>query len=208
MAKRRTTRTRRTVARRAPARRRTYRKNAYLANPRHRTRRRTTRRNPHVITSRRRNYRANPPTFLGFQLGEILYAGGAVVLQPIAERQILALLPVTMAGTLAGRWSAKVGSSVAIGWGARQIFGRRIGDLATLVLGANLVADAVDEFMPAIPGLSGLGAYVPRSRGVGAYVSSGARLPMGVAPRGAYTGVSPRDLRPMTASEDPFRASI
>jgi hypothetical protein len=200
-----TRRRRRTTPARTSRRRTTYRRNAYVANP---PRRRATRRPAPVMARRRRSYRKNPPAVLGFRISEIMYAGAAVIVQPIAERQILALLPAAMSGTMAGRWSAKVGSSVAIGWGARTIFGKRIGELAMLVLGANLVADAVDEILPAIPGLTGLGAYVPRSRGMGSYVTAGARLPLGVAPPGAYTGVSPRDLKPMTASEDPFRASI
>ena len=70
-----------------------------------------------------------------------------------------------------------------------------------IVMGSNLLADAVDEFLPALPGMS---AYVnPANRGMSEYVSPG-QIP---GSKGTYTGVFPQLVTPMDRQDDPFRAS-
>lgn len=197
MAKRR----RRRAAPRRRARRRSYSMNA----PRRR-RRRSYRRNAYVPNPvrRRRRYRKNPVNVLGFKLSEIMYTGAGVIIQPMAERQLLNLLPASWGATTAGRWTAKVGSSVAVGWAAKKMFGGRIGELTMIVMGSNLLADAVDEFLPALPGM---GAYMRPGMGAYARRNMGEANPGAIAGhRGAFTGVYPSLLKPMTAREDPFRA--
>jgi len=149
-----------------PRRRRHYRRRARNVpavraaahNPRrrrHSYRRRSYRHNPMV--NRRRRHRRNPPVIAGLQLTEILYCGGAVIVAPILENQIRPFLPASLQTGTAGRWALKVGSS-ALTWQAwRFIFGKKIGDLTGLVLGSNLLSDAVSEFAPSLT--SGLSGY-------------------------------------------------
>lgn len=170
--------------RRASSRRRARRNPVGLAafNPPRRRRRSAAR-------SFRRRGRAlrNPRMFAGLNIQEIAFAGGAVLLAPFIERQVAPLLPASFAGTKGGRWAVKIGSAV-ITWQAwRMLLGKKHGDIAALVLGANLVSDAAQEFMPSLTG--GLTAYTPRMnayvprpglsgrRGMG-LVTSGPVVPM------------------------------
>lgn len=116
-----------------------------------------------------------------------------MVLQPIVERQVMGLLPASFAGTQAGRWTVKIGSTVLIGYGAKTFLGKRAGDLAMLTLGANLLADAVGEFTPQLTGMG----YYPQGLG---YVSPG-MIPSNA---GAFTGVYPALVA--SVNNDPFKA--
>lgn len=149
----------------------------------------------------RRIFLSNPPDILGFNLKEIAVAGAAVVASPFVEKQLLRILPVSMAGTKTGRWAVKVGSAVAIGFAARRFMGSNTARLAMIGLGAQLVADAVTEFMPTF----GVGFYP--NRAMGAYAGGGyASLRGG---RGqTYLGVSGRAGIPMNPANDPFRSQL
>lgn len=146
-------------------------------NPRRRRRsyrRRSYRHNPSVhyaLKNRRHRRRRNPPTFAGLKLTEILYTGGAVIVAPLLENQIRPLLPTSLQSGTAGRWALKVGTA-AITWQAwKYIFGSRIGELTAVVLGSNLLSDAVAEFAPSLT--SGLGGYRPLAprRGLAGYLN-------------------------------------
>jgi hypothetical protein len=204
-----------TTMARTRRRRSTARRNVYV-NPvrrKRRTRRASTlmARSPRRVNPprrrRRRSYRRNQPMrgmeFMGFRINELLYGTGAVIIQPIAERQLLTLMPVSWSATTAGRWTAKVGSSVAIGWGARTFFGKRIGELTMLVMGSNLLADAVGEFLPALPGMSLYYNNRGRRAGMSEYVYPG-QIP---GSAGTFTGVYPSLVQPMNIQDDPFKAA-
>lgn len=175
---------------------RSARRTAFAANPR-RSRRRAV-----VHRARRRGFRRNPPDILGFNLKDVAIAGAAVVLCPLVEKQLMAILPASMAGTTSGRWAVKVGSVVAIGFGAKKVLGGKFGNLALIALGANIIADAVHEFAPTlIPG-SGVSAYL--NGGLGSYSNRGLRGgPMAMP--GTYVGLSPRMLEPASFQTDPFK---
>jgi hypothetical protein len=157
--------TMRTNARRRRRTRRSYRRRSNpvaAVNPRRRRRsyrarshRRRHRANP-VINARRRrrSYRRNPPDILGFPVKDIAMAGVAVIAAPFIERQVIGLLPTSLAGSKSGRWIVKVGSAALIGFGAKKLLGGHAGNLALVALGANLVADAVQEFAPQLTGYS------------------------------------------------------
>lgn len=98
----------------------------------------------------RRRYRRNPPTFAGLKPLEIVYCGGAVVVAPIVENQIRPFLPLSLQTGRMGRWALKVGTAIVTWQGWRFLFGRHIGELTALVLGSNLLSDAVGEFAPSL----------------------------------------------------------
>lgn len=160
----------RTNARR---RRRSYRRRrnpVAAVNPRrrrrtYRARRRSRRHVSNPVMNRRRSsrrrYRRNPPDILGFPLKDIAMAGVAVIASPFLERQVMGLLPTSMAGTKSGRWIVKIGSAALIGFGAKKVLGQHAGQLALVALGANLLSDAVSEFAPQLTGYS----YAPALRG-------------------------------------------
>lgn len=199
-------------ARRRVARRRTMMK-AAVNPPRRRRRRRSARRafaaNPparrrrrHSIKSRR-HYRRNPPDILGFNLKDVAIAGAAVVLAPFMEKQLMGLLPTSMAGTKEGRWAVKVGAAVAVGFGAKKVLGPKYGNLALIALGANLISDAVHEFAPnLIPGA--VGAYLPSNSGLGAYTQLQGGPLMRLAP---FNGIDRGTLVPASSATDPFRST-
>jgi len=155
---------------------------------RHSYRRRSYRHNP--MLNRRRRHRRNPPTIGGLQLIEILYCGGAVIVAPILENQIRPLLPASLQTGTAGRWALKVGAAALTWQGWRFIFGRKIGDLTGLVLGSNLLSDAVSEFAPSLT--SGLGGYstLP-ARGLGGYLNVPARRGLGPFVGGGRAALMP-----------------
>src|ERR1041385_8788382 len=146
--RRKASRRRRAVRRSRPV------KNFYpgLINPRKRHARRSARRsfrhNPPAVARRRavrRGFRRNPPDILGFNLKDVALAGAAVVASPFLERQLIGLLPASLAAGRTGRWLVKVGSAAATGFVAKKVFGQKAGNLALIALGANLIADAVQE---------------------------------------------------------------
>lgn len=175
-------------------------------------RRRHYRRNLFVNRGKRRHYRRNPPSFamggdiLGFPIKQVLTAGGAVIVAPYLEHEILNLLPVSFAAQTSGRWTAKVGAAVGVGYLAKMALGNEASRLAYIVLGANLVADAVAEFMPTlIPGaVPAPLSFYPRGMGfyanaLGAAGDRSSRMALPV-----YAGITGTAGRAMTAAQDPF----
>jgi hypothetical protein len=204
---------RRYHVKRNPPRRRRYRRNIYvpLANPHRRRRRYTTnpRRRRHHFFARnhRRRYRRNPPMdFLGFRFKDVAIAGGAVVIAPFIEKQLLGLLPTSMTGTTGGLWAVKIGTAVATGYAAKMLLGQDASRLAFIALGANLVADAVAQFAPSLmpapaAGYYTAGLYVPGPSAGGGFRSLGAGPNAGML---GYVGLSGRAGVPMMAQQDPF----
>lgn len=193
--------------RRTSRRRRT---NAFvpLANPRRVRRHARRRANPF----RKRYRRSNPlgisagTTILGFPIKQVAIAGAAVVAEPFIERQLLGLLPTSISSTTPGRWAVKVGAAVATGYAAKTLLGQEAARLAFIVLGANMLADAVSEFMPAT--VSGMGYNV----GLGAFGNvtqfpggMGLVTP-GMSARGPFTGV--QSVAPVRAGQDPFASTF
>jgi hypothetical protein len=185
-----------TRRRRRYSARRNTRRNVYvpLANPHRRHRRRKFSANPRrrhqFAKMARRRFRRNPPTdFLGFRLKDVAIAGAAVVAAPFVEKQLMGFLPTSMSGTKGGRWAVKIGTAIATGYAAKYLIGQDASRLAFIVLGANLVADAVTEFAPQLtPGVGyyPAGLYVAGASAGGGFRSLGA----GMSAAGPYTGVS------------------
>lgn len=202
-----TTRRRRSSARRTNRPKRRPVRNFYpgLVNPRRKRRNRPRRNHGMGLMGnprRRRNpswRRHNPPStsFAGFDLKEIAIAGAAVVLEPFAEKQFLALLPASMSGTTAGRWAVKIGTTIAVGYAAKKFVSPRAGQLAMIALGAQLIADAVAEFAPTLS-VSTTSAYVRRdpagARGLGAFPIAGARSRAALPGPGGSSGGAARRL--------------
>ena len=149
---------------RRATRRRTRRHSAFASNAPRRARRTTAR--------GRRGFRKNPPDILGFNLKDIAIAGAAVVVKPFIEKQLMSILPTSIASTTSGRWAVKVGSAVAVGYGFKKFIGGKAGELALIALGAGLIDDAVDEFAPDLKKTLGLGYYPSTPRGLGYYPST------------------------------------
>lgn len=165
-------RIRRGVKRSPARRRRSYKRNFYtaaVANPPRRrrrsssariaTRRRSYRHNPIRVgrVRRRRGFRRNPGllsfgggSILGFPIKDIVKAGIAVVAFPIAANQLRKLLPASLSSGSTGRWVTNIGAAVGIGFLAKKTLGPEAGRIALIALGANLLADAVAEFLPSV----------------------------------------------------------
>lgn len=200
-ARRRTRRAaRRAHVRTSPVRRRRRARRAFAANP---PRRRRASRRAVARRSSRRGFRRNPPDLLGFNLKDVAMAGAAVVLAPFVEKQLMGLLPTSMAGTKAGRWAVKVGTAVAVGYGAKKVLGGKFGNLALIALGANLVADAVAEFAPSLTPTPAVGMY-PGGSGLGYYPRGLNGGPSGAA----YAGLDRSLLLPMAGATDPFKPAF
>lgn len=187
--------------RRSTSRRRSFRANSFVPNPR---RRRRTYRRHAVRRGRRRSFRSNPfslgsgGNILGFPIKQVMLAGGAVVAAPYIEHQLLKLMPVSMSATASGRWAGKIGAAVATGYIAKLAMGNEAARLAYIVLGANLVADAVAEFMPSGTGYmtNGMGQF---TAGPSGFITSGPR-----ANGNTYQGVSALMVAPNAAARDPY----
>jgi len=210
MARRTHRKSRRSFRTHSRRRRRSFRANSFVplaVNPK---RRRRTYRRRHAVRGRRRSFRSNPflggggGNILGFPIKQIMLAGGAVVAAPYIEHQLIKLMPASFAATTAGRWASKVGAAVGVGYVAKLAMGNEAARLAYIVLGANLVADAVSEFMPATSGVSyyqGMGMF----SAPGGMVTSGARTSGVIGP--SYQGVNPLMVMPMSASRDPYASA-
>lgn len=202
-------RRRRYTVKRNPPRRRRYRRNIYVPLPNPHKRRRRYRRNPMMKNHRRRrhHFRRNPPMdFLGFKFKDIAIAGGAVVVGPYIEKQLLGLLPTSMTGTTYGLWAVKIGTAVATGYAAKMLLGNEASRLAYIALGANLVADAVAQFAPSLmPATTASGYYTAGMYVAGPSAGGGFRsLGAGPNPQAGYVGLTGRAGLPMTAAQDPF----
>lgn len=191
-------RRRRTGRRAAPRRRRVYRRTkataprrrrrTYRANPVRRRRSRGLRAAP-----RRRRYRRNPglPGLAGINIGELLKGAGAVIIAPMIEKNLMPMLPASLAGSRTGRWAVRAGSALATWYLAKMAFGRRSADVVAIALGSSLLADAVQEFVPSLTG------------GVSAYTRGGLRAYPGGMRRGlglVTPGMNARRLGPGRAS--------
>lgn len=179
-----------------PRRRSTYRRRATMraaGNPPARRRHSKRRRSSSLGFARKRSFRRNPPTIAGLSLADLLKGAGAVVLAPVLEKNIQALLPASMQGTRTGRWLVKVGSAGAVWFGADMVFGRKTSSLIALVLGANLLADATQEFVPSlVPQTTMLDAYVRPAAGMRAYTGRrglGRVMPGPIARPGRFSGL-------------------
>ena len=186
-------RKRRTGRRAAPRRRRVYRRKrraAIQSNPPRRQYRRRSR-GLRAAPRRRRHYRRNPSLGLaGINLTELLKGAGAVIVAPILEKNLMPLLPATVAGTRMGRWAVRTGSALATWYLAKMAFGRRSADVVAIALGSSLLADAVQEF---VPGITGVAAYT--RGGLRAY-PGGMRRGLGLV----TPGMNARRLGPGRAS--------
>lgn len=158
---------RRTVHRR---RRHHVRRNV-MANPFRRRRRR------HYRMNRRhfRRYRRNPPLIAGLDWMELIKGAGAVILSPMLEKHIMPLLPSSVGGTTYGRWAVKLGAALGTWYLAKAAFGARSGEVVAIALGATLLADAAQEFLPNFTGTTA--AYLPQN-GLNAYARGGLGLVM------------------------------
>jgi hypothetical protein len=182
-------------------RRRSFRANAFVPNPRRRRRtyRRVARR------GRRRSFRSNPFSLpggnvLGFPIKQVMLAAGSVIAAPFIEQQLMRLMPVSFASTTAGRWAGKIGAAVGVGYIAKMAMGQEAARLAYIVLGANIVADAVSEFLPSM----GMGYY----QGMGMFSAPGGMVTSGArALGGTYQGVSPMLMQPMSVARDPYAST-
>lgn len=138
---------------------------------------------------------------LGFPIKQVALAGAAVIGAPYIEAQIMKVLPVSFAGTTAGRWTGKIGAAVATGYIAQLAMGNEAARLAYIVLGANLMADAVAEFQ------SHQAAGVGYHQGLGMFsanglVTSGART----SALNTYQGVNPLMVVPSSFANDPYKS--
>lgn len=154
-------RRRRTGRRAAPRRRRVYRRRrravSLRSNPPRRQYRRRRSRGLRAAP-RRRRYRRNPGVSLaGLNLTELLKGAGAVIVAPMIEKNLMPMLPASLAGSRMGRWAVRAGSALATWYLAKMAFGRRSADVVAIALGSSLLADAVQEFIPGITG--GVSAY-------------------------------------------------
>lgn len=194
-------------------RRRSFRANAFvpLPNPRRRRSVVVRRANP-----KRRSFRRNPfslsgGTILGFPIKQVAIAGGAVIVAPYLQAQLMRLLPTSIASTTSGRWAVKIGTAAATGYLAKLAMGQEASRLAYITLGANLVADAVSEFMAPAAGtgyFQGLGAFPAAGGGFGAAGFPRGYVQGGMSANGPYTGVFPGMAAPMSLSMDPYRPSM
>jgi len=152
-----------------------------------------------------RRYRRNPPlSFAGLNWMELIKGAGAVILSPMLEKHIMPFLPSSIGGTTYGRWAVKLGAAIGTWYLAKAAFGARSGEVVAIALGATLLADAAQEFLPNLTGTTaaylpqGMQAYVP-GRGLGLVMPGAVSFPRGQITRwnpspfdtGIAPGVSP-----------------
>ena len=167
----------------APRRNRVYRRRGVKQNPpRRRAAPRRRRASAHGLRPNRRA-RRNPPMVAGLNLKQLLTGGAAVIISPMIEKQLMPMLPASVAGTVYGRWAVKLGSALGTWYLAKSLMGRRSSDVVAIALGSMIVADAVDEFAPTLTG--GLSAYT--RGGLRAYSPVGQRRGLGLVMPGQMT---------------------
>lgn len=134
---------------------------------------------------------------LGFPINQVVKAGVAVIAFPIVANQLRRVLPVSLQAGATGRWIVNIGGAVAVGWAAKRFLGQDAGRLTLICLGANLLADAVAEFFPAITTI-GMGFYpggqaLAPSNGMGAFNTAGSRPSLGRGSAGYPGAFAPND---------------
>lgn len=174
-AKRRTSTTRKSnppkTHHRKASRRASYKHNLYLPN--------------------KRRHKRNPPEteILGFNLMDVAYGAGGVLLSPILENQLAALLPTSLVGT-SGRWLVKIATAAGLVYVGGKAFGKGVRNVLGIALGSNLLSEAVNEFVipPTVPTTTTTtttttGRYIGNGTRVAAYLPAAVRV-------GSFSGPS------------------